>query len=377
MGLLLGLFWLPQAQVKALVEIPEFVPNVVDPSGFLDPLETQRVNAELERIRGESEIWGAVYVVDTLAGESIEAVAERAFRKWQLGQRGVDNGLLLVLAMNDRRSRFEVGYGLEGTITDVAARMALDVHLAPKMRIGDEVGGIIDAFGYLSDLATRDPAAVRELRIHSFVRVSGQPNVEGTLAILTACLSALWLYRPLRNRTIAYLVAKAQQDDPTLPKGKPWTDPSGPFWEVFNDVSTGMPMIAFSIFSIFLAVIMSAAPPVAWLGLPLPWLLAGVILWANTRRYRAPASVRVELEDAERRRAALIAAGHIVEMAPGRYAYTAAYRTYQKNLASVATRSSSAGSNASPSPGHSSSSISSRSSSGGGRSGGGGASSRW
>lgn len=381
MGLLFGLCALPVAQVRAWVEIPEFVPNVVDPSGFLDTLETERVNAELQRIRDESGIWGAVFIVDTLAGDPIETVAERAFRKWQLGQNGVDNGLLLVLAMNDRRSRFEVGYGLEGTLTDVATRMALDVNLAPKMRAGDEVGAIIDAFAFLSELMARDPEAVRELQIHSFVRVSGQPNVKGALVILTICLTALWLYRPIRNRTIAHLVARAQQHDSTLPKGKPWVDPAGPFREVFNDVSTGMPMIAFSIFSIFAAVIMSAAPPVAWLGLPIPWLIASVILWMNTRQYRVPAVVRQRLEDAERRRTALIKAGHMVETEPGTYVYTAAYHTSQKKLAEEAaghSRSRSSSSSSQSSSGlRSSSSSSPRSSSGGGRSGGGGSSSRW
>lgn len=100
------------------VPIPAFTPNVVDPNGYLDEAGKAQVNIELERIRTESKIWGAVYIVETLGGQSIEDVAENAFEKWKLGQAGVDNGLLLVLAMKDRESRFEVGYGLEGTITD-------------------------------------------------------------------------------------------------------------------------------------------------------------------------------------------------------------------------------------------------------------------
>ena len=57
------------------IEIPEFTPNVVDPGHYLDDAGQQAVNAELQRIREESGIWGAVFIVDTLADESIESVA--------------------------------------------------------------------------------------------------------------------------------------------------------------------------------------------------------------------------------------------------------------------------------------------------------------
>lgn len=121
-----ALLMLPGLRPASAIEIPAFTPNVVDPGHALDTAGTSAVNAELLRIRETSGVWGAVYIVDTLDGESIEEVAVAAFEQWQLGQQGVDNGLLLVLAIDDRRSRFEVGYGLEGSITDVAARQALD-----------------------------------------------------------------------------------------------------------------------------------------------------------------------------------------------------------------------------------------------------------
>ena len=157
---LLGVLGSAHAEPTA---IPEFTPNIVDPGNVLDAAGKEAVNAAIQRVRDESKVWGAVYIVGSLGDESIEELAVRAFEKWQLGQAGVDNGLLLVLAMQDRKSRFEVGYGLEGTITDVAALHALDAYLAPKMRTGDTAGAIVDAFGYLSRLVAQDPVAVEEL----------------------------------------------------------------------------------------------------------------------------------------------------------------------------------------------------------------------
>ena len=162
--LLAGLLALACGSARAEpTAIPAFTPNVVDPGHVLDAAGTERVNAEIQRVREASKVWGAVYIVDTLGDESIEELAVRAFEHWKLGQAGVDNGLLLVLAMSDRKSRFEVGYGLEGTITDVAALHALDAYLAPKMREGDTAGAIVDAFGYLSRVVEQDPVAMEEL----------------------------------------------------------------------------------------------------------------------------------------------------------------------------------------------------------------------
>ncbi|WP_267118461.1 TPM domain-containing protein, partial [Xanthomonas sacchari] len=122
---------------RCAVAIPPYTPNVVDPAGTLSADDTQRINAALQRLRKRQHIWGAVYIVPSLQDEPIERLAERAFRTWRLGRQGSDNGLLLVLAMQDRRSRFEVGYGLEGVLPDVVARHALDDYLAPRLRQGD------------------------------------------------------------------------------------------------------------------------------------------------------------------------------------------------------------------------------------------------
>ncbi len=103
-------------------QIPNYTPNVVDPHHYLKSHQIIEINSQLEIIRNKADIWGAVYLVKDLGDETIEDQAAKAFRKWKLGAIKKDNGLLLVLAMNNRKSRFEVGYGLEGDLPDIIAR---------------------------------------------------------------------------------------------------------------------------------------------------------------------------------------------------------------------------------------------------------------
>ena len=133
----------PLAQAN---DVPVFTPNVVDETGTLSQDDKAAINAAIQTIRQRAGIWGAVLIVERLQGDTIESLAVNALNTWGLGQRGVDNGLLLVLALKDRKSRFEVGYGLEGVITDAVARRALDDELAPRMRQGQFKDAIIASF---------------------------------------------------------------------------------------------------------------------------------------------------------------------------------------------------------------------------------------
>ncbi|TIM80656.1 TPM domain-containing protein, partial [Mesorhizobium sp.] len=86
-----------------------------------------------------------VATVPSLDGEEIEPYANRLFRAWKLGQAGEDNGVLLLVANNDRKMRIEVGYGLEGTLTDLHTRLIIENDMVPAFRAGDFSGGIAKA----------------------------------------------------------------------------------------------------------------------------------------------------------------------------------------------------------------------------------------
>ncbi|HZI04394.1 MAG TPA: TPM domain-containing protein [Archangium sp.] len=110
--------------------------------GLLSAVDTERVSQELVRLRNDTGVQMAVLVVGTTGGEPIEDYAMRAAQAWRGGQAGEDNGLLFVLAVDDRRMRLDVGYGLEEHLPDGAVRRLLDAQL-PLMRQRAYAGAIL------------------------------------------------------------------------------------------------------------------------------------------------------------------------------------------------------------------------------------------
>ena len=116
---------------------------VTDMPRALNAATVARLNAmidELERTTG-AEL--AVVVVASLDGQSVEEFAEKLFKMWGIGKAGKDNGLLLLWSTGDRKVRIEVGYGLEGIITDGKAGAILDAYVIPKFKAGQFDEGII------------------------------------------------------------------------------------------------------------------------------------------------------------------------------------------------------------------------------------------
>jgi uncharacterized protein len=83
-----------------------------------------------------------VLIVPTTDGEAIEQYALRVAEAWKIGRKKIDDGALLVIAKNDRRLRIEVGYGLEGALTDVTSKRIIDEDITPKFKTGDFAGGV-------------------------------------------------------------------------------------------------------------------------------------------------------------------------------------------------------------------------------------------
>jgi len=107
---------------------------VNDYAGLLSPAERERLEAlltERERAAGPQM---AIAVFRSLDGESVEDVASRLFQKWRLGSKALDNGVLLVLFVQDRKVRIEVGYGLEAALTDAVSSQIIREALAPRFR---------------------------------------------------------------------------------------------------------------------------------------------------------------------------------------------------------------------------------------------------
>lgn len=131
-------------------EISEFRPNVVDENHTLNPEAIERINVQIEKVRAETDVWAAVYFIPDLKGAVIEDVAEQVFRKWKLGKAGKDNGLLILLSINDRKTRIEVGYGLEGELTDFFAYQVIETIMVPAFKENRFEDGIIQALQEIS-----------------------------------------------------------------------------------------------------------------------------------------------------------------------------------------------------------------------------------
>jgi uncharacterized protein len=124
------------------IDVPPLSGRVVDrtatlSAGDIDTL-TQRLK-DLERRKG-SQV--AVLIVPTTQPESIEQFTIRVAEAWKIGRKKIDDGALLVVAKNDHKLRIEVGYGLEGALTDITARRIIDEVIVPRFRTGDFSGGI-------------------------------------------------------------------------------------------------------------------------------------------------------------------------------------------------------------------------------------------
>ena len=134
-----GVLSLPCAAPAA--EVPYLTGRVVDDAGVLATPAREAIEALLKAHEERTTNQVVVLTVSSLEGETIEAFAEQVFRKWALGQKGKDNGVLLVIATGDRRMRIEVGYGLEGALTDSAAGSIIRNAIAPAFKAGDYPGG--------------------------------------------------------------------------------------------------------------------------------------------------------------------------------------------------------------------------------------------
>jgi uncharacterized protein len=126
----------------AALEVPFLEGRVNDLAGMLDAGAEERLERKLAELEREKGSQVAVLTVPSLDGDNLEDFSIRVVDTWQLGRAGVDDGVLLLVAREERQLRLEVGYGLEGALPDAVARRIVDNVITPRFRDGDFASGI-------------------------------------------------------------------------------------------------------------------------------------------------------------------------------------------------------------------------------------------
>jgi uncharacterized protein len=124
------------------VAVPPLTGRVVDQTGTLSSGDIASLTQTLKDFEARKGSQIAVLIVPTTAPETIEQYSIRVAEAWRIGRKKIDDGAILVVAKNDRKLRIEVGYGLEGALTDVTSKRIIDEIITPKFRNGDFAGGI-------------------------------------------------------------------------------------------------------------------------------------------------------------------------------------------------------------------------------------------
>ena len=140
-------------------EAPTFQGDVLDEVGILSAADKDALQLRIRELRDNSGIWAAVYVARSLQQDAIENAAVTTFQKWKLGQAGKENGLLVLIVPSERKMRIEVGYGLEGFITDAFSKRVIDEIYKPAFREQHFAKGILQGFDVMAKMASGEPMA--------------------------------------------------------------------------------------------------------------------------------------------------------------------------------------------------------------------------
>ena len=133
---------LAPAWAQDVLPVPALSARVIDQTGTLDAAQRSALEAKLAAFEQDKGTQIVVLLVPTTAPEDIAAYAQRVADSWKIGRREVGDGLLVVVAKNDRRVRIEVAKALEGAVPDLAARLIIDRSISPAFRAGNFAAGL-------------------------------------------------------------------------------------------------------------------------------------------------------------------------------------------------------------------------------------------
>jgi uncharacterized protein len=169
------------ALAHAEVAVPPLTARVTDLTGTLSGGAVARIEAKLAAFEAKKGSQIAVLIVPTTAPEEIEQFSIRVEDAWKLGRKGVDDGVYLIVAKNDRRVRIEVAYGLEGALPDAVANRIIAETITPHFKLGDYDGGVEAGINQIISVVNGEPLPQPDKK---WERHSGLGNILPLLLIV-------------------------------------------------------------------------------------------------------------------------------------------------------------------------------------------------
>jgi uncharacterized protein len=200
---------------------PALTGQIVDNANILSAEDRAAIDAELKALEAKSTDQLVVVTVPSLDGYEIEDYGYQLGRHWGIGQKDKNNGVLLIVAPNDRKVRIEVGYGLEGTLTDLVSRFIIDNSILPRFRANDFAGGITRGVDDITQVLTGD---AEEWKQRAAKRPDQTPDWASILLIIFIIFIFLLVF--------SMMVGAASRAQPgARRRGSPWiVIPSGSDW---------------------------------------------------------------------------------------------------------------------------------------------------
>jgi uncharacterized protein len=160
------------------LDFPTLSGRVVDEANILDQSTRAALTDKLAALEQKSSDQLVVVTLKSLQGTSIEDFGYQLGRHWQIGQKDKNNGVLLIVVPSERKVRIEVGYGLEGTLTDAISKLIIEGAIVPRFRANDYAGGITRAVDDIIDVLTGNAEEWKQRAGRRPDTVTGSPSTQ-------------------------------------------------------------------------------------------------------------------------------------------------------------------------------------------------------
>jgi uncharacterized protein len=197
--------------------VPAFQGDVLDQSGVLSPAQKEHLLFKIRELRESKNVWMAVYFSQDLQGTTIEDLAHRVFTEWKLGKEKSNNGLLFIAVPNERKMRFEVGYGLEPILTDAWTRRLQEETLKPYFKKSQYSEGISEAIdliakkasGQVTDLDDTDEGAtVPEILWNRYQKIYRKDTPAALMMVILFLSLTFFGLLLLKKMSLAFLQSR-------------------------------------------------------------------------------------------------------------------------------------------------------------------------